>query len=44
LFDQSPKFARFAELIVFRHRQFAAEKKTLKGVLVQNRTHGGYRR
>ena len=36
LLDQLPKFARLAQLIVFRHRQFAAEKEIAKCVLVQD--------
>ena len=36
LFDQFPKLARFAELLIFRDRQFAAEKEIAKRVLVQD--------
>src|SRR5947207_6895843 len=39
LFDQFPKLARFTELIVLRHRQFAAEKEIPKCVLVQDAMH-----
>jgi len=36
LLDQFPKLSRFAERLIFRHRQFAAKKKISKRVLVQN--------
>src|SRR5438067_329628 len=36
LLDQLPKFAVLAELVVFRHRKFAAEKEITKRVLVQD--------
>src|SRR5262249_1410234 len=40
LFDQLPKLARLAQLIVFRHRKFAAEKKIPQRVLVEHAMHG----
>jgi hypothetical protein len=40
LLNQLPKLARLAKLIVFCHRQFAAEKKIAKRVFVQNAMHG----
>jgi hypothetical protein len=39
LLDQFPKFPRFAELIVFRHWQFASEKKISQRVFVQHAMH-----
>src|SRR6266403_126416 len=36
LLDQLPKLAVLAELVVFRHREFASEKKITKRVLVQD--------
>ena len=36
LLDQLPKLAVLPELIVFRHRQFAAEKEVPKRVFVQD--------
>lgn len=38
--DQFPELARFAELLVFRDRKFAAEKEIAKRVLVQNAMDG----
>src|SRR5947207_3374209 len=40
LLDQFPELARFAELLIFRDRQFAAEKKITKRVLVQDAMDG----
>jgi hypothetical protein len=34
LLDQLPKFAGFAQLGVFGHRQFASEKEIAKRILV----------
>jgi len=39
LLDQFPELARLPELIVFRHRQFAAEKKIPQRVFVQDAVH-----
>src|SRR5881396_2301567 len=36
LLDQLPELAVLAELVIFRHRQFAAEKEFAKRVLVQD--------
>ena len=38
--DQFPELARFAELLVFRDRKFAAEKEIAKRVLVQDAVDG----
>src|SRR5437870_5365320 len=38
--DQFPKLAGFAELLIFRDWQFAAEQKIAKRVLVQNAVDG----
>jgi hypothetical protein len=40
LLDQFPKFPRFAELIVFRHWQFAPKKKISERVFMQHAMHG----
>src|SRR5213594_4971534 len=40
LLDQFPELARFAELLIFRDRQFAPEKKIPKRVLVQDAVNG----
>src|SRR5438552_17159306 len=45
LLDQFPKLAGFAELLILRHRQFAAEQEIPKRVLVQDAVDGdSYRR
>jgi len=36
LLDQLPEFSRLSELVVFRHRQLAPEKKIPQRVLVQD--------
>ena len=40
LLDQLPEFSRLSELIVFRHRQLAPEKKIPQRVLVQDTVNG----
>src|SRR6202030_2515087 len=40
LLDQFPKLAVLAELVVFRQREFAAEKEIPKRVLVQDAVNG----
>ena len=39
LLDELPEFSRLPELIVFRHRQFASEKKIPQRIFVQNAVH-----
>jgi hypothetical protein len=38
--DQFPELAGFAERLIFRSRQFAAEKEIAKRVLVQDAVNG----